>query len=111
MGIPTFRSLGMDATATPITTFHLNPDEAAYVEICLARRRELMALSLDAPDGQVLARIEEAAVETARQYGHRLLTDALAGRIAAAEEKKSGPRGPVRAGGGGTAEVRTGERS
>lgn len=101
----------MDAMTAPITTFHLNPDEAAYVELCLARRRELMALALDAPDGQVLARCEDAAVETARQYGHRLLTDALAGRVAGAEEKKSDRRGPVRAGGGGTAGVQTSERS
>lgn len=100
----------MDAPSAPITTFHLNPDEAAYVEICLARRRELMALSLDAPDGQVLARCEEAAVEAACQYGHRLLNAALAGRIAVAEEKKSAPPGPVRADDGGAAGVQMTER-
>jgi len=100
----------MDAAAAPISTFHLNPDEAAYVEICLARRRELMALSLTAPDGQVLARCEEAAIEAARQYGHRLLSVALAARIAVAEEKKSDPPGPVRADNGDAAAVRMTER-
>jgi hypothetical protein len=97
----------MDAPPAAITTFHLNPDEATYVESCLARRRELMALSRGAPDGHVLARCEDAAVEAARQYGHRLLTAALAERLVVAEEKKSGRPGPVRAANGGTAAART----
>jgi hypothetical protein len=100
----------MDAPPTTIT-FHLNPDEATYVESCLARRRELMALSLAAPDGQVLARCEEAAVEAARQHGHQLLTAALAERRVVAEEKKSGRHGPAGAGDGGTAAARTTARS
>ncbi len=72
-----------------VTTFHLAPDEAAYVEACLARRRELMALADDAPDGRVLACCEEATVDAARGYGQRLLADALARRVAHAEQKKS----------------------
>ncbi len=82
----------MDAP-TPVTTFHLAPDEAAYVEACLARRRELLALADDVPDGRVLARCEEAAVEAARGYGQRLLADALARRVTQAEQKKSARRG------------------
>lgn len=82
----------MDAP-TSVTTFHLGPDEAAYVAACLARRRELLALADDAPDGRVLARCEEAAVEAARSHGHQLLTDALARRVAHAEQKKSARHG------------------
>jgi hypothetical protein len=76
-----------------VTTFHLAPDEAAYVEACLARRRELLALADGAPDGRVLARCEEAAVEAARGYGQQLLADALTRRVAHAEQKKSGRPG------------------
>jgi hypothetical protein len=90
----------MDAP-TPITTFHLAPDEAAYVEACLARRRELLALADDVPDGRVLACCEQAAVEAARTYGQQLLTDALARRITHAEQKKSGRHGPAGAVTGG----------
>ena len=89
------------------TTFHLTPDEAAYVEACLVRRRELMTLAATAPDGHVLARCEDAAVALARTTGGDLLTAALAGRAAAAEEKKSARPGPVGVGGGGTTAART----
>lgn len=89
----------MDAP-TPITTFHLAADEAAYVEACLARRRELLALADEAPDGRVLARCEEAAVDAARGIGQQLLVDALARRVAHAEQKKSGQPGRVRVVGG-----------
>ena len=89
----------MDAVST---TWTLTPDEAAYVEACLTRRRELLTLAGTAPDGHVLARCEEAAVALARQTGHDLLTAALAGRVAAAEQKKSGRSGRVGAAGGGT---------
>jgi hypothetical protein len=81
------------AAPTPVTTFHLAPDEAAYVEACLARRRELLALADLAPDGRVLDRCEEAAVASARGYGQQLLSDALARRVTHAEQKKSGRRG------------------
>jgi hypothetical protein len=94
----------MEATRRSTATFHLDSDEVAYVEACLARRRELLALALDAPNGHVLAQCEEATVEAARQYGHALLTDALAKRIALAEQKKSDPHESVNAGGGDTAE-------
>ena len=96
----------MDAP-TSVTTFHLSPDEAAYVEACLARRRELLALADEASDGQVLARCEEAAVEMVRDHGQRLLAAALARRVARAEQKKSGPPGPAGAGARGTRAART----
>lgn len=87
----------MDAPPS-VTTFHLPPDEAAYVEACLARRRELLALADGAPDGHVLARCEAATVEMARDHGHRLLTDALARRVAHAEQKKLDRPGSAGAG-------------
>jgi hypothetical protein len=87
----------MDASRRPTTTFQLDSDEAAFVEACLAQRRELLALALDAPNGQVLAQCEEATVEAAQRYGHSLLTDALAKRITNAEQKKLDPREPANA--------------
>jgi hypothetical protein len=83
--------------AIPVT-YHLTTDEMAYVEVCLARRRELLALADDAPDGTVLARCEAATVEIGRQQAHGLLTAAIARRVAAAEKK--GPR-PDAVGAGG----------
>ena len=35
--------------ATPTVIFHLPPDEAAFVEVVLARRRELLALADNRP--------------------------------------------------------------
>jgi hypothetical protein len=89
----------MDAIAT---TFHLTPDEAAYLEACLMRRRELLALAHTAPDGHVLARCEEAAVEHSQRTGAELLTAALAARVAAAEQKKGVRPAPARAASGVT---------
>jgi hypothetical protein len=95
----------MDA-ALP-ATFHLTSDEVAYVEACLARRRELMTLAQAAPDGQVLARCEEATVVLAQQIGHDLLEGAVGRRVAQAEKKKSVRPGPANAAPGGTMAVRT----
>ena len=92
----------MDAEPTRLSTFHLTPGEADYVEACLARRRELMALAQTAPDGQVLARCEEATVVLVQKTGHDLLAAAVAGRIAEAEKKKSVRPGPASAAVGGT---------
>ena len=76
--------------AIPIT-FHLTDDEKTYVELCLIRRRELLALCDAAPDGQVLAHCETATVEIARQHGHGLLHEALVRRVAGAEKKGHRP--------------------
>lgn len=94
----------MDAVAA---TWTLTPDETAYLEGCLARRRELMALAGTAPDGHVLARCEDAAVDLARQTGHDLLAAALTRRVAAAEQKKAARPGRAGAAGGGTTAART----
>ena len=80
----------MDATTHPLF-LSVSADELAYVEACLARRRELLALADAAPDGTVLARCEEAAVEAARANGQQLLTDALTRRVAEMEKKKGRP--------------------
>jgi hypothetical protein len=91
----------MDASTVP-TVFTLTPDEVAYVEVCLARRRELLALAGTAPDGHVLATCEEAVVVSALKTGHDLLAAALAGRVTATEEKKSARPGRAGAAGGAT---------
>ena len=83
-----FPSFGMDAT--PVT-LRLTDDERVYVELCLTRRRELLALCDAAPDGNVLAHCESATVEIARQYAHGLLRDAIARRVATAEKKGHRP--------------------
>ena len=94
--------------ARPVT-FHLSPDETAYLEVCLARRRELLALGDAAADGQVFARCENAAGELARQQAHDLLRDAVARRVASAEKKGHRPGG-ANAGGCDRAGVRTSGR-
>lgn len=87
--------------ATPVT-FHLTADERVYLELCLVRRREFLALSDAAPEGTVLARCESATVEIARLQAHQLLTDALARRVARAEKTGRWP-GPVSVAACGTA--------
>ena len=80
----------MDATTNPLI-LSVSVEELVYVEACLARRRELLALADTAPDGTVLARCEEAAIEAARTNGQQLLTDALTRRVAEMEKKRGGP--------------------
>ena len=94
--------------ATPVT-FHLTDDEKAYLELCLVRRRELLALCDAAPDGQVLARCEAATVDLARQHAHGLLSAAIARRVGGAEKKGHQPES-VGVVGCGKAEVRTNAR-
>lgn len=76
--------------AIPVT-FHLTADERAYLELCLVRRREFIALSDAAPEGKVLAHCESATVEIARLQAHQLLSDAIARRVANAEKKGRRP--------------------
>ncbi|HEV3436891.1 MAG TPA: hypothetical protein VG122_06010 [Gemmata sp.] len=79
----------MEAITT--VTLQLTADEAAYIEICLARRRELLALADTAAYGKVLAECENATVEIARQHAQGLLTDAITRRVAHAEKKGRRP--------------------
>jgi hypothetical protein len=76
--------------AIPVT-FHLTADERVYLELCLVRRREILALSDNASEGKVLAQCESATLEIARQQAHLLLSDAIARRVANAEKKGHQP--------------------
>lgn len=88
----------------------MTDDETLYLEVCLARRRELLALSDIASDGQVLAQCENAVVAIARQQAQGLLSAAIARRVASVEKKG---RRPASAGvaGCGKAGARTNGRS
>ena len=66
--------------------------EAILVEQALAMARELEAVSDSAPDGQVLAIAEEAAVRSGRKLTLAALEGALR-RQAEAAEKKGAPAG------------------
>ena len=73
--------------------------EAILVEQALAMARELEAVSDAAPDGQVLAIAEAAAVRSGRELTLAALEAALR-RQAEAAEKKGRPAGPAPAAGG-----------
>src|SRR5262245_11153610 len=83
----------------PRRTFHAEDDlEAAAIEQALAMVRELRRTADDAPDGQVLARVETATLD----LGRRFLRDRLQGVLnaqAADLEKKGGAAGPAPAAG------------
>ena len=95
--------------ATPFSP-QLTADEAAYLEACLVRRRELLALARNAPDGQVLSHCEDAAVDMVQASGRELIGAALAEKVAEVEKKK-GRSGRVRAVGTVTIAARIRERS
>ena len=61
--------------------------EAAAVEQALAMARELKRLADAAPDGQVLATVERAAVEHGRRFTRDRLQDALNAQAHALEQK------------------------
>jgi hypothetical protein len=68
--------------------------EAVLVEQALAMARELEAVTAAAPDGQVLAAAELAAVRAGRELTRRGLEAALQ-RQAEAAEKKGLPAAPA----------------
>jgi hypothetical protein len=72
--------------------------EAILLEQALAMARELEAASDAAPDGQVLAVAEQAAVRSGRELTRTALEAALR-RQAEAAEKKGPPAGPAPAAG------------
>jgi hypothetical protein len=74
--------------------------EAAAVEQALAMTRQLKQLADAAPDGQVLAIVEQAAVEHGRRFTRDRLQDALNAQAAALEQKGGAP-GPAPAAGRG----------
>ncbi len=73
--------------------------ESILVDQALAMARELEAVTDAAPDGQVLAVAELAAVRSGRELT-RLALEAALQRQAEAAEKKGRPAAPVPAGAG-----------
>jgi hypothetical protein len=65
----------------------LTVEETAYLEACLARRREMIALALKSPDGQILAACEEAAFDMAQVTARELLSAGIDSAIAEVEKK------------------------
>lgn len=84
--------------------------EAILVEQALAMAQELEAVSDAAPDGQVLAIAEAAAVRSGREFTRAALEAALR-RQAGVAEKKGRPDGPAPAAGGGSSRTRHPGRS
>lgn len=66
------------------------PLEALVVEQALLLARQLQTTADAAPDGQVLARVEAAAVPAARELARRAVEAAL--RAQAQQAEKKGPR-------------------
>lgn len=71
-----------------------NSAETAAVEQALAMVRELDRMADDAPDGHVIARVEQAALDRGRRFTRDRLQDVL-NRQAEALEKKGGVAGPA----------------
>ena len=81
-------------------TFHAEDElEAAAMEQARAMVRELRQLADAAPDGHVLARVEEATVALGRRFVRDRLQDVLNAQ-AADLEKKGGADGTAPAAGG-----------
>src|SRR5262245_13385721 len=90
-------------------TFHANtPLEALLVEQALLLARQLQSTADAAPDGQVLARVEAAAVPAGRELT-RLAVEATLQAQAALAEKK-GPRAASARAAGASAGTRAARR-
>jgi hypothetical protein len=61
--------------------------ETAYLESCLARRREMIALARKSPDGHILADCEEMAFDMAQATARELLSAGIDSAIAEVEKK------------------------
>lgn len=69
-------------------TFHAEDEiEAAAIEQALAMVRELKQMADAAPDGHVLAAVEQAAVERGRRFTRDRLQDVLNAQAADLEQK------------------------
>jgi hypothetical protein len=80
-------------------TFHTRtPLQALVVEQALLLAQHLEQTADDAPDGQVLARVEALAVPAARELARRAVEATLQAQAGAAE-KKGHPAAPAPAGG------------
>jgi hypothetical protein len=76
------------------------PLESLLLEQALAIARQLQQTADAAPDGQVLARVEAAALPAGREFTRRAVEAALQAQAAAAE-KKGRPAAPAPAAAGG----------
>jgi hypothetical protein len=65
----------------------LTVEETAYLEVCLARRREMIALALKSPEGKILAACEEEAFDMAQATARELLSAGIDSAIAEVEKK------------------------
>ena len=74
----------------------LSVEETAFLEACLARRREMIAIARKSPNGQILATCEEAALGMAQATASELLAAGIDTAIAEVE-KKGGRRGRANA--------------
>jgi broad specificity phosphatase PhoE len=74
------------------------PLQALVIEQALLLAKQLERTADEAPDGQVLSRLEALAVPAARDLARRAVEAALQAQAEAAE-KKGGRAGPVRADG------------
>ena len=84
---------------TPPTFRAQTPLQALVLEQALLLARQLEEATDQAPDGQVLARVEALAVPAARELARRAVEAALQAQAEAAE-KKGRRAAPARAGGG-----------
>jgi hypothetical protein len=73
-----------------------NPTEALVVEQALAMYREMQRTANAAPDGQVLAQVEQLAVIRGREFTRKSL-EAVLNEQAEEVEKKGRAAGPARA--------------
>jgi hypothetical protein len=71
----------------PTVTIEIPAGIEALVRQLLALHEEMNALALSAPDGTVLDACEEAVIPKGRDLVARVLSDAVARRIEAAEKK------------------------
>jgi hypothetical protein len=72
---------------SPRTFEARTPLEALLVEHALAIARQLQQTADGAPDGQVLARVEAAALPAGREFTRRAIAAALQAQAGAAEKK------------------------
>jgi len=86
-----------------------NPVEALIVEQALAMYREMQVTANAAPDGQVLAQVEQLAVVRGREFTRKSL-EAILNQQAEEVEKKGRALEPARAADRGTTEVGRNDR-
>jgi hypothetical protein len=72
---------------TPTITIEIPAQAESFVRQAIALHEELQDLALSAPDGTVLDVCETAVLEKGRDLNARILAEAVARRIEAAEKR------------------------